>query len=818
MSDRSRFSLLAGWVLPGLALALVTWVNVLRVRQVVHVTSLGEASAVVLSSDPATDPGRNRLIVPEHNNDSYHWMLQTQRMLARHEARIRHIDYENAPFGRETHEASPYRWWLGAVAWADHQLNGTPPARAVERAALVADPLMQLLLILWVSLFAGWRFGGGAAAGSSVLLAAFFPFSVEYLAGAPDDHGLDQAILVAGGLPLVLGFHAAMRAAGNAVGACRAARRWFFLAGLAGGCGMWVSVAAEVPVMLGVAVGAVAAAWILRPATPGETVSGPGAGEWRAWALGGALATGVGYLAEFAPGHLGSWEMRAVHPLYALAWIGVGECVARAVAWVQQRQAPRSVSSLLALGFSALAIAAPLVAMWKHHESGFLATEVSSFQLAKSTGNAGALNLWAWLVQYGLNGAAAATLLAVLLVIPAVWLLLRRTATGAARAAIAAVLVPVIVAVFHGCWQLSWWSRVDALLAVLLVAVIAASAGEATRLRRYAWIGAFLPAAIFGVVQLASAAGSRTNALGERDLYSLIERDLADVLATRASPRRAIVLAPPDQTTAFAFYAGIGGLGTLSWENPDGLAVGVRILSASTVEEAKELVDRRGVTHFILPSWDAFMDEYARMGMGQLETTFLERLRFWKLPPWLRPIPYQLPQIPGFEGQSVTVLEVVEEQDDAPALSRIAEYFVEMDQPELMANAGQSMRRFPADLGAVVARGQVELARGDSAALARTVAQIKPRLSSGGDRTMLWDRRVSLAVLLARAKLPDLAREQAKRCVAEATEERLRFLTPGSLYQLMVLRKTYGLEFKDPKLRDLALSLLSPEARARVAR
>ena len=39
---------------------------------------------------------------------------------------------------------------------------------------------------------------------------------------------------------------------------------------------------------------------------------------------------------------------------------------------------------------------------------------------------------------------------------------------------------------------------------------------------------------------------------------------------------------------------------------------------------------------------------------------------------------YLEPNIGGFEGQAVIVLEVVEEQDDAVALSRIAVYLADM--------------------------------------------------------------------------------------------------------------------------------------------
>src|SRR6478735_4894135 len=67
--------------------------------------------------------GRHWLVVPEHNPRSYQWLAETEQMLTRREARIRHIDYENAPAGREVVSASPFRWWLGLLAEIDRRLT-----------------------------------------------------------------------------------------------------------------------------------------------------------------------------------------------------------------------------------------------------------------------------------------------------------------------------------------------------------------------------------------------------------------------------------------------------------------------------------------------------------------------------------------------------------------------------------------------------------------------------------------------------------------------------------------------------------------------
>ena len=243
----------------------------------------------------------------------------------------------------------------------------------------------------------------------------------------------------------------------------------------------------------------------------------------------------------------------------------------------------------------------------------------------------------------------------------------------------------------------------------------------------------------------------------------------------------------------------------------------MRIVSASTAEEARELMGRRGVAYIVIPSWDSNLDALARMGPGQLEDTFMGQLHRWELPPWLRPMPYPLMRIAGFAGQSVAVLEVVDDQDDATAESRLAEYFAEMNQPELAASAGAALRRFPGDLGALVAQAQVEIALGDTDASSRTIDQMLHGISGGADRALPWDRRVGLAVVLAQGQHVDLARMEVMHCLADVDEARLRSLTGGSLFRLQALSSAFGLRIKDPRLHELALDLLPPGYREHLA-
>jgi hypothetical protein len=238
------------------------------------------------------------------------------------------------------------------------------------------------------------------------------------------------------------------------------------------------------------------------------------------------------------------------------------------------------------------------------------------------------------------------------------------------------------------------------------------------------------------------------------------------------------------------------------------------------MEEVQDDLQARGVRYLVLPSWDPFFSTFAQRylvkELSGRTSLLIDELQRWNLPPWLQAVPYQMPVGGGFGGQSVRVFEVVDPQPPAAAAGRLAEYLVETGDLDAASAVAERLRRYPGDVGALAARAQVEGARGDMAAAGHTVTSLLARLSGGGDRYLPWDRRVSLAVVLARVQRYDLAREQVRRCAAEASEARLRSLSTGSLYDLLVLAHSFNVEFADPALRDLALDLLPGDLRNRL--
>jgi hypothetical protein len=295
----------------------------------------------------------------------------------------------------------------------------------------------------------------------------------------------------------------------------------------------------------------------------------------------------------------------------------------------------------------------------------------------------------------------------------------------------------------------------------------------------------------------------------------LIERHLAHRLAKQTQEAGAVIYAPPHQTATLCYFGGLRGVGTFAAENRAGFGVALMIAAANTIDEAQALIQARGVRYIILPSWDPFFDEFAHLYLDKRSSSrtssFVGGLRRWSLPLWLRPVPYQMPEIRGFEGQSVLVFEVVEPQSPPAAAGRLAEYLVETGRLDQAAAVSEGLRRFPGDVGALAARAQVLSTREDADGFAQTVDLILSRLASGGDRFLPWDRRVSLAMVLAKGGRNDQAREQLRRCLTELNEKRLRSLTAGMLYNLQVLSQAFELPIADPGLRKLAAELLPVE-------
>ncbi|HUG10180.1 MAG TPA: hypothetical protein VMM36_04160 [Opitutaceae bacterium] len=789
-------------LVPVCACGFLIWTSVLRVRHLEYIATAA-GTPVEMDSKSATGyAGGVRQFIPgDRDVGSLEPIAQTQQMLARGEWRVRHVDYDSAPGGRPVWSASPYRWWLGAVAFVDHVTSDRPVGAAVERAARVADPLLQLLLLIVTVTLAARFFGPLAAALLSIGIAAMIPLSGAFVAGHPAGDGLAAIVALWSILPLLV--------VGTEKHDERTVRRHFFAAGMIGGFGLWLDVGGELPVLVGIALGGLFAAWQNRRA---DQQSKPGP-PWRMWALGGAAACLVAYAAEFLPGQDPGLKLDVIHPLHGLAWLGAGELLARAGGWVRGVSKGWQKKEIGMTALAATVLLVPVVIAFLHRKELF-ATDPSLLRMTPLAGGAIASDLWTWIAREGLSAIVLGTLLPLLVIVPIVWLLVRKSVEVRHRTIAAIALGPVLLTLVVAAFHLRRWVHLDAaLLSLLVVGVLWAQTGARRLLNGWLWSGAVVLAAVPGLVALWPAGAIKS--VSELEIQSLIERDIAHWLASRAGEGRATVLASPHLSASLAFGGGLRALGSPYNGNRTGLDVSLRIAGTNAQDEAHALVQSYGITHVVLASWDPALEEFSRISGDNEGKSLVALLHRWLPPRWLRPIPYPMPRVSGFEHQTVIVFEVVEIQDNSVALSHLAEFFAEAGHPALARSAAGALgRMFPNDVGALAARVRAAGAAGDSEDARDAFKALETQIAAGGSNSLPWERRVSVAIALAEGRRFDLAQIQMQQCFAELDEAGLRSLTPLTLYRFLALAKGLGMKAGDPKLENLARQLLPPEIRS----
>jgi hypothetical protein len=349
-------------------------------------------------------------------------------------------------------------------------------------------------------------------------------------------------------------------------------------------------------------------------------------------------------------------------------------------------------------------------------------------------------------------------------------------------------------------------------MALLITALAASASSSKIQRRLLIALGVALIPSLARVVpaSLSSARESLTPA----EQRTLTERDLAYWLALRIDDYRSVTLAPPETVPALYYFGGVRGLGSPYQGNQDGFGAAVRISAATSPDEAEALATQRELSHIILPTWDPFLDRYAQLGAAQVEHTMVALLHQWLPPRWLRAVHHPLPDVAGFEDESVVIFEVVDVQDNATALSRLGEYFVQTEQMQFALGIYRTLQQsFPSDLGGLVARAQIAVALKDRRDFEQLIQAIIPYLEDARDVDLLWDRRVNLANLLMLAQETDWAREQTQFCMDEVDEYLLRTVSVPSLHRFIVLSQILEEPFPEDYLREEALRQLPAHLR-----
>jgi hypothetical protein len=275
--------------------------------------------------------------------------------------------------------------------------------------------------------------------------------------------------------------------------------------------------------------------------------------------------------------------------------------------------------------------------------------------------------------------------LPVVAMLAVVALALRGGLTAAERAGFAVSGVVAVMLLGMGAVQVRWF-LVSAFFWALFSALVLAACLRRCAMRKWHWgfwVAAMAVLGIFPSTLVMWRTWERIaadRAAIPRDMATnLIARDLVHRLL-HVSTQRPTLLSGPTTSTDLAYFGATPVLGTLYWENRDGLKAAAQIFSSQSAEEFHAGLKERGVKYIVLFSWDEFTQNYLALLEGRHvgDKVFITGLLEGNDPPrWLRPLFYPIPKSLGLEGERVTLFQFVPEQTESEALVWQAQFVLD---------------------------------------------------------------------------------------------------------------------------------------------
>lgn len=615
--------------------------------------------------------------------DGQMWVRHSLGLVERGAWRLRSTDIDNAPEGRPIYWNSAWALWLAACGKVRMAFTGESLAAAIEAASLWAN--LPVFLVV-MTLASGWvwrRWGGAAGALMAVALAGQRTFYEGFYPAYCDHHGLISAAIlgvVLGALLAGAGFWKREEASvfsllpKSEVEVMRAAT----ISAVCGALGLWVSAASLVITIGLTGVSVIVATFYSERLNEEGIVCVPCA--WRRWGrVGAALSLGF-YLLENFPDRVGL-RLETNHPLYSLAWWGAGEAMTALLVWRMEKRPVKWLATRLS-GWGMLVMAAPLVVLVRGVTvfaplDPFLARIHHSIHEFEP--------LWGAISRIGWKPYGDQLFISLsILILLVVWAVRRPAASE--RLIIIFIGTIALAATALGWYQNRWLLTASAVQISLTIVLLLAL----TSRMRVAWrLAVFVTtAALLYVPGPWTLASERVLVERKRDVQlgetmQLVYRDVAAALLKNGADERSIVLTNPNASVGIGYYGRLRTVGTLYWENNDGLRTAAEIFGAHDDAEAAARIHARGITHVVMISSYDFIAEYAYALRNESERSDVKKglgqrlLYGHEVPVWLRPLDYNVPIPLVGLGFKVSLFAVDFEAPASLAHERIGRYQLE---------------------------------------------------------------------------------------------------------------------------------------------
>lgn len=621
--------------------------------------------------------------------DGYVWNRHAEKLGENGEWRVRFTDMDNAPHGREVHWSSGFAWYLRGLGEIYRHYTGDTLRNSIFRMSIWANPILLVIALALFSTLSARRFGplcGSVLAIGMVSTASFYE---GFLPAYPDHHGITAFAL----LGLIFGIAWAgagwvQKPGANAFLPPRSydqAKHGMIFSAVCGAAGLWISAFSAAMVLSGIGLAAIVTTLLFRQSAEKSGCVFE-ASLWRIWSIWGAGAALGFYILEYFPNHIGV-RLEVNHPLYDLAWLGGGWIIAVICGWLVSRgNEPFPWKSLLLPLLACLALPAviliggPKAYIPSDAFMGGLWKNIAELLPLMTRIEMGAIT---WKVAFGYFP---------LFIVIAIALTFFRRVDGGSKAVLVFLCIPIVMITAMQFYQVRW----GMLNGPLYIALAGLVVPQIWRL-----VPQYPAARVAGILTLCVAAylfsvdtvrgmllpfwkqysSEKNIEVGSGQLLALLHRDMAKAILQNANGKPVTVLSSPNSSCLLSTLGGFKTVGTLYWENVDGLKTAAEMLNAQSDDEALAMLKKHGITHVSMMPWENFIGPYFQIlnpnpvPGKSLENSFGQRALFKKeLPHWARPIPYPKNFLSNALQQDVLLLEIVPDQSPAEAEFHLARF------------------------------------------------------------------------------------------------------------------------------------------------
>lgn len=621
--------------------------------------------------------------------DGYVWNRHAEKLGENGEWRVRYTDMDNAPHGREVHWSSGFAWYLRGLGEIYRHYTGDTLRNSIFRMSIWANPILLVIALGLFATLSARRFGplcGSVLAIGMITTASFYE---GFLPAYPDHHGITAFALM--GLIFGIAWAGAgwvQKPNGTAFLPPRSlqqARHGMIFSAICGAAGLWISAFSTAMVLTGIGLGAIVTTLVFRrdAEKSGCLFETSLWRTWAIWGFGGSLAF---YLLEYFPNNMGV-RLEVNHPLYGLAWLGGGWMIFVICSWLVAEKGSRFPWQQLVLPLLAcsalpatILLGGPAVYIPGDDFMAGLWKNIAELLPLITRINMGAIT---WKVAFGFFP---------IFILLALGLACMRQVDGGSKAVLIFLCIPIVMITAMQFYQVRWGMLNGPLyiaLAGLVVPQLWRLVPPLPQARSIAAITLIAAAYFFSVDTIRGMvlpfwkqySSTKNIEVGPGQLLALLHRDVAKTILQNSNGKPVTLLSSPNSSCLLSTLGGFKTIGTLYWENVDGLKTAAQMLNAQSDEEALAMLQKHGVTHVYFMTWENFIGPYFQIinpnpvpGFS-LENSFGQKALFKKtIPQWARPIPYPKNFLTNALGQDLLILELAPNQTRDEAEFHLARF------------------------------------------------------------------------------------------------------------------------------------------------